>query len=148
MNIKNITIACLSLLMLGSGSSFAQEQKLPILIENHFLQGRGLTVLDPEGPTDEGVTAEEPINSSMHLIYSGKISAYIFEVEKGRVRIDGLPYDEFVQVLEGRLILTPDDGEEKIYNKGDSLIVPEGYTGYWTMPEKYRELVVINTIEE
>ncbi len=22
---------------------------------------------------------------------------------------------------------------------------PEGYVGYWKMPEKYRELVVINT---
>ena len=53
---------------------------------------------------------------------------------------------EYVQVLEGRLILTPDDGEEVEYKKGDSLIVPEGYTGYWYMPEKYREFVIINTI--
>ena len=63
-------------------------------------------------------------------------------------RIDGLPYDEFVQILEGRLILTPDEGEEMEFKKGDYLIVPEGYTGYWTMPEQYREFVIVNTIPE
>ena len=75
-----------------------------------------------------------------------KISAYVLDVDPGRVRIDGLPYDEYVHVLEGRLILTPDGGEAIEYKKGDSLIVPEGYTGYWEMPEKYREFVIINTI--
>jgi len=32
-----------------------------------------------------------------------------------------------------------------LYVLSPSLILPEGYVGYWDMPEKYRELVVINT---
>ena len=47
--------------------------------------------------------------------------------------------------LEGRLILTPDDGGTYEFKKGDSFIVPKGYTGHWHMPEKYRELIVIDT---
>jgi uncharacterized cupin superfamily protein len=82
------------------------------------------------------------------LFFEGKISAYVFDVDPGKVRIDGLPYDEYIHILEGRLILTPDDGEEVEYKKGDSLILPEGYTGYWYMPEKYREFVIINTIAQ
>lgn len=153
-------IALTSLLLLNTNSSFAQDKVTegtstqmtkkinPIQIEKHFLEGKGLTAIDPATAADEGVTTEGPINSSTHLFFEGKISAYVFDVSPGRVRIDGLPYDEYVHILEGRLILTPDDGEEVEFKKGDSLIVPEGYTGYWTMPEKYREFVIINTIPE
>ena len=54
-------------------------------------------------------------------------------------------YDEFVHILEGRLILSLADGESWEFRKGDSLVVPKGFTGYWEMPEKYRELIVIDT---
>ena len=66
----------------------------------------------------------------------GAFSVYVIDVDPGKVRIDGLPYDEYIHVLEGRLILTPDDGKEVEYKKGDSLILPEGYTGYWYMPDQ------------
>lgn len=31
------------------------------------------------------------------------------------------------------------------FKQGDSLVVPKGYTGTWEMPEKFRELIVIDT---
>ena len=58
----------------------------------------------------------------------------------------GTPSDlEFVQILEGRLILTPDGGDAIEFKQGESLVVPQGYKDYWYMPEKYRELIIINT---
>ena len=54
-------------------------------------------------------------------------------------------YHEFITILEGRLILTPDSGGEFEYKAGDSLIVPKGYVGGWDMPERYRELIVVDT---
>lgn len=150
----SLPVFAASLSLLGFSSNFAQHVSaegpatptLPVTIQKHFLQGHGLVATDPATASDEGVSTEGTINSSSHLFFEGKISAYVFEVDPGRVRIDGLPYDEYVHVLEGRLILTPDGGEAIEYKKGDSLIVPEGYTGYWDMPEKYREFVIINTI--
>lgn len=124
------------------------EKKHPILLEKQFLEGKGLTPMNPEDGQDEGISVEEPVKSSTHMFFQGKISSYVFEVDGGRVRIDGLPYDEYVYILEGRLILTPDDGEAMEFKKGDSLIIPEGYVGYWDMPEKYREFVIINTPTE
>jgi len=136
---------------LGSQHTLAEGPSkpiLPITIYKHFLEGHGLVASDPATASDEGVSTEGTINSSSHLFFEGKISAYVFDVDPGKVRIDGLPYDEYIHILEGRLILTPDDGEKVEYKKGDSLILPEGYTGYWTMPEKYREFVIINTIPQ
>ena len=150
----SLLVAMASFVLFGASAVFSQlahaeesgKPILPITIEKHFLEGQGLVVTDPETASDEGVSTEGTINSSSHLFFEGKISAYVFDVDPGRVRIDGLPYDEYIHVLEGRLILTPDDADEVEYKKGDSLILPEGYRGYWTMPEKYREFVIINTI--
>ena len=119
---------------------------LPITIHKHFLEGQGLVVT--EGESDEAISTEGTISSSSHLFFEGKISAYVFDVDPGRVRIDGLPYDEYIHILKGRLILSPDNSAEVEYKTGDSLILPEGYTGYWTMPERYREFVIINTVSE
>ncbi|MEL7042994.1 MAG: cupin domain-containing protein [Pseudomonadota bacterium] len=126
----------------------ADPTKLPMSIAQSYLEGEGLTVIDPStAQADEGITTEAPINYSTHLFHEGKISAYVFETDPGTVQIDGLPYDEYVHVLEGRLILTPKGGEPQEFKAGDHLLIPEGYVGTWHMPEKYREFVVINTLQ-
>ena len=151
-----ILVVIASLVIFSASAVFSQHTLaedsskpiLPITIHKHFLEGQGLVAVDPAAESDEGISTEGTINSSSHLFFEGKISAYVFDVDPGKVRIDGLPYDEYIHILEGRLILTPDDGEEVEYKKGDSLILPEGYTGYWYMPEKYREFVIINTLTQ
>jgi uncharacterized cupin superfamily protein len=69
----------------------------------------------------------------------------VYESKPGKVRIEGSVYDEFITVLEGTLILRPDSGGEYTYEAGESLIVPKGYIGGWEMPERYRELIVVDT---
>jgi len=52
-------------------------------------------------------------------------------------------FDEFVQILSGKLILTGTDGVAQEFVAGDSLVVPKGFTGTWKMLGNYRELIVI-----
>lgn len=119
----------------------------PIAIEQGYLHGRGLTRVDPSEFDGDNLTRDEDFTSDSytHHFYTGKIFVAVYEAGPGRVYIDGAPFDEFVQILEGRLILTPDGGEPVEFKQGESLVVPRGYRGYWYMPEKYRELIVINT---
>ena len=120
---------------------------LPVPIEKSFLEGKALTLDNPEeydSYTDSEGKVRNP--SFSHEFHNDKIHVSVIEAGPDKVRIDGLPYDEFVQILEGRLILTPDGGDESYeYKTGDSFVVPKGYTGTGHMPEKYRELVVIDT---
>lgn len=76
-----------------------------------FLRGKGLTPGDPAEFADSGEINQsdaEPASFSVHNFHTDKLMVSIYETEPGRVRIEGLPYDEFIHVLEGRLILTPD----------------------------------------
>lgn len=128
-------------------SSAPQTSVLPIPIAESYLQGRGLTKGDPSEFDGEGIDHgdEEPAGFSTYNFHTGKILVSVYEAGPGKVYIEGSVYDEFIQVLEGRLILTPDSGGEYEYKAGDSLVLPRGYKGYWHMPEKYRELIVIDT---
>ena len=118
----------------------------PIPVEKSFMDGKGLAAGDPTEFDDEGVKQdEEPGAFGVHNFHTGKIMVSVYESEPAKVRIEGLPYDEFVQILEGRLILTPDGGDSFEFTQGESLVIPAGFTGSWEMPEKYRELIIINT---
>lgn len=124
----------------------AQPMIKPFALEKRFFKGKGLTKGDHAEFEGEGISAETaPVLFSTHEFHAGKIMVSIYQSEPTKVRIDGLPFDEYVQILEGRLILTTDDGKSYEFQAGDSLIVPQGFTGYWDMPEKYRELIIINS---
>jgi len=132
---------------MGQESSTAPTTVIPVAIEQSYLEGRGLTRVDPSEFDGEGITqvGDATSESTKHDFYLGKILVAVYEAGPGKVYIDGAVYDEFVQILEGRLILTPDGGDAVEFKQGDSLVVPQGYKGYWHMPEKYRELIIINT---
>lgn len=118
---------------------------VPIALETSFLEGKGLALEDASQYNEYVEADEERSPSSSHTFHLGKILVEVIEAGPGKVRIDGLPYDEFVQILKGRLILTLDDGRSFEFEEGDSLVLPKGYVGYWEMPEPYRELVVVDT---
>ena len=150
----NYTSIVTILLLLLSGQNVNSQESppeptpvIPIAIERGYLEGRGLTRLDPSELDGENVTRDEDFTSESytHAFYAGKIFVAVYEAGPGRVYIDGAVYDEFIQILEGRLILTPDGGDAIEFKQGESLVVPQGYKGYWYMPERYRELIIINT---
>ena len=119
---------------------------VPISIDRKLLAGEGLTAGDLSDFDDEGITADDAnADFRTHNFHTGNIMVSVYEAGPGKVRIDGSVYDEFITILEGRLILTPDSGGEYEYKAGESLIVPKGYQGGWEMPERYRELIVVDT---
>ena len=122
------------------------DSALPITIAQHFLDGEGLVVGDSAEFDGEGITGEgEPTGFRTYNFHTGNIMVSVYESKPDKVRIEGSVYDEFITVLEGTLILRPDSGGEYTYKAGESLIVPKGYIGGWEMPERFRELIVVDT---
>ena len=130
---------------MGNESASDSAKILPILLEQNILNGQGLIQGDPTEFEGDGMSREgEAAPFAMHNFHTGKITVSVYESEPSKVFINGSPYDEFVYILEGRLILTPEGGSAQEYKQGESLVVPKGYVGHWEMPEKYRELIVID----
>jgi len=101
-------------------------------------------------PAEEPFVAPEDILDGNHrprgeiLYYGEQLIMEVYEDDPATFRFaEQFPFDEFVTVLSGKLILTATDGEPQEFTAGDSLVVPKGFTGTWQMLGNYRELVAI-----
>lgn len=80
------------------------------------------------------------------VVHQGDFVVAVFEASPAIIDIsEPFPYDEFVLVLEGQVTLTNIDGGKQTYNPGDTFLVPKGWLGTWDMPDKYREMIIIET---
>jgi len=79
------------------------------------------------------------------ILHSGaQVITEIYEDDPATFRFkEPFPYDEFITVLNGKLILTNASGVSQEYVAGDFLVVPKGFSGTWQMLGNFRELVVI-----
>ncbi|MEO1042020.1 MAG: cupin domain-containing protein [Pseudomonadota bacterium] len=98
---------------------------------------------DMEGSYLESGTGK----NSETIIFEGENVVSVWNAGPARLAIDEpFPYDEFVVVLKGELVLTDDAGHSVTYSEGDMFMVPKGFVGTWDMTEEYRELIVIDTV--
>ena len=78
------------------------------------------------------------------VLHEGEFVVVLYESEAALIDVSyPFPYDEYVLVLEGEVILTSTSGDQQRYGVGDSFVVPKGWMGTWNMPVKYREKIVV-----
>jgi uncharacterized cupin superfamily protein len=122
-----------------------QTAPSPVRLNPDKLAGVDLTAGEP-------FIAPEDVLEGHHrprgeMLYRGKeLTMEIYEDEPASFAINQpFPFDEYVLVLSGKLILTDAGGQVHEFVAGDSLVVPKGFTGIWKMLGNYRELVAIGT---
>jgi uncharacterized cupin superfamily protein len=80
------------------------------------------------------------------VLHQGEFVVTIYEAMPALIDIsEPYPYDEFVQVLQGEVTLTPIKGRKQTYRVGESFTVPKGWMGTWDMPFKFREMIIVET---
>ena len=79
------------------------------------------------------------------VLHEGEFVVALYEAMPAVIDIsEPYPYDEYVRVLEGSVVLTSSQGERQSYETGDAFLVPVGWTGTWEMPTRFRELIIID----
>lgn len=79
------------------------------------------------------------------LFRRDSIVAVLYEEQPVKLALaaPGMPCDEFVHVLDGALILTDAAGQAHEFRKGDSLLIPKGFTGTWETRANFREFALV-----
>jgi len=103
-------------------------------------------------PAEEPFITPEAVLEGSHrprgeMLYQGKeLIMEIYEDDAATYAVtDPFPFDEYVLVLSGKLILTDAGGQVHEFVAGDSLVIPKGFTGTWKMLGNYRELIAVGT---
>lgn len=79
------------------------------------------------------------------VLHKGEVVVALYEAMPAVIDIsEPYPYDEYVRVLDGSVVLTSSEGERQSYEAGDAFLVPVGWTGTWDMPTRFRELIIID----
>ena len=68
----------------------------------------------------------------------GRLNCGIWERSPGKVRAH-FEYWEFFHVIEGKVVITNEDGETWTIRKGDAVIIPAGFKGTWDTVEAVRK---------
>ena len=147
---------CAALLIAGSVA--AEESKGEAMKEAKLETAPSPVRMDPDKlagvdlPAGEPFIAPEAVLEGNHrprgeMLYQGKeLIMEIYEDDQATFAVtEPFPFDEYVLVLSGKLILTDAGGQVHEFVAGDSLVVPKGFTGTWKMLGNYRELIAVGT---
>jgi len=140
------TTILLATLLLFAATAAAEEENIeapaPVRLDADKLAGLGLEEFDPF-PKEMVLSGRS--KHSYHTFFSGQeVVVEVYEAEPAKLKVDEpWPYDEFIYVLSGKLVLTDARGEVTQFVAGESLVVPKGFLGTWEMQGNFRELVVI-----
>ena len=123
-------------------SSDAKTAPAPVRLDRDQLAG---LELGEYPPLPKEIVLEGSAKHRGKVFFLGdEIVVEVWEAGPAKLAIkDPFPYDEFILIQSGKLILTDTGGNRTEYVEGDSLVLPRGFTGTWEMLGNYRELVVI-----
>jgi uncharacterized cupin superfamily protein len=125
----------------------AQDHPSPVRMDTDRMAGLGLTPVPNAGFID--ILIDGTLEFEVASLFSGEeLRASIFASTPATTdhRNRPLEYDEFVLVLNGKLILTEQNGNRQAFRPGELAILPKGYTGTWEMQGDYRELAVVPAV--
>lgn len=136
----------LAALLLFAAAAPGEEEKMgapaPVRLDAEKLAGLGLEEFEPF-PKEMVLSGRS--RHRYHTFFSGEeVVVEVYEAQPAKLKIDEpWPYDEFIYLLSGKLVLTDAEGTVTQYVAGESLVVPKGFLGIWEMQGNFRELVVI-----
>ena len=87
-------------------------------------------------------TGEEMTTSGLTFWKEGDQEAGVWECTAGPSYWK-LETHEFVQILAGRMTVTPDSGSPTDIGAGDIAVFPRGWAGTWQIHEKIRKVYVL-----
>lgn len=95
-------------------------------------------------PAAERIVSGDPLQRAWNYYSSadGHFSAGIWECGVGKWRVV-FTESEFCQLLAGEILVTGDDGSERLWRAGDAFVSPAGFSGYWDVRVPARKYYVI-----
>ena len=103
-----------------------------VRIDSVRLGGNNLGVFKPYEPNRGDLIAR-----GYDYFYSKdeNLGIGVWESKPGEMVYDNLAYDEMMLVIDGQLVMTGQGGKPQVFNAGEGLVLPRGWSGTLTVPE-------------
>jgi uncharacterized cupin superfamily protein len=112
----------------------------PLSLTEALKASEGFVPMEPWPP---GFALRGGNEHATRELYQGDLSVQLYESKDELVKLVHQPYDEFVYVIRGEAVLTPEGRAPRVFAPGEFFLVPKGFTGTWESRHDFRELIVI-----
>ena len=91
-------------------------------------------------PPPSHILSGNPVQTATYIYMSpdNLFAAGIWTCEPGKFRID-FGRAEFIQILEGVVVVTDAEGCARTYRAGDAFVTPKGFSGTWDVIEPIKK---------
>ncbi|TGD97006.1 cupin domain-containing protein [Methylobacterium nonmethylotrophicum] len=91
-------------------------------------------------PPRSHILSGNPVQTATYVYTSpdGLFAAGIWTCQPGKFRID-FGRAEFIQLLEGVVVVTDAEGSARTYRAGDAFVTPKGFSGTWEVIEPVKK---------
>lgn len=103
-----------------------------VRVSNNILSGEALGEFEPYEPDLGNIFARENV---FYTNDNGQYSTGIWEAKPGSMTIQNSSYAEVMYILEGSFAMNAPGKSAIIYNAGEGVVMPKGWTGNFTIPE-------------
>lgn len=92
------------------------------------------------------IGGERPDAANLTLFVSADqaFEAGISRYDQVTLELREWPVDEFMYIVEGRVEITPEKGEPRIFGPGDAFVMPKGFNGTWRQLSDLRKIQVMS----
>ncbi|MFT4535261.1 MAG: putative cupin superfamily protein [Saprospiraceae bacterium] len=101
------------------------KNRIPVIrLDRESLSGIGLKPVKNNDQPDRRLFQKR-------LVRGQDLSVYVVSSETATAHQDNYGMEEFIKLINGRSRMHPVNGNELIFETGDSFIAPKGFTGEW-----------------
>jgi uncharacterized cupin superfamily protein len=101
-------------------------------LDRDRLAGKNLGEFAPYEPESGNLVAR---GYEYYYSADGNFGIGVWESKPGEMTYVDLEYDELMVVLDGSLVMTDEHGKIEVFNPGEGLVLPKGWTGTLAVPE-------------
>ena len=123
------------------GQSKAEQPAAPIRLDKSALSGVGLKKVNLKDEPEKDFYQKR-------LLRGDDISVFVVSTQNWVNSFKKFWFDEFVFMLNGKVIIRPTNGEEYIFYSGEYFFAPKGFSGEWEISAGatlHYELSIIST---
>ena len=129
----------------GSSEALTVGEQIVYEIPRPIPQSELVDLGDPTALGGEVLEGDPRISARFDYM-SGPISAGVFQVTRGKLRVF-YPFTEHATILAGRVTITDEAGRRHTYRPGDSYLIPQGSVVLVEVHSHFLQKSFLNIVE-
>ncbi len=100
--------------------------------------------LDDYAPYPDDMVLSGKSQHEKYPFHHNELFVGAYQAEPATLLLEDYPYDEFMYVLSGKIIISDNNGSSEEFSPGQALVLKKGFSGTFEMQGPLRKIAIMN----